>query len=85
MTADDQGDLAVTVYNANLALIRDVREFTLAAGESDLHFVDVAATINDPNYFGSASGTLVITPAPVVVTPAPRIAPPPSPSDSTPR
>jgi hypothetical protein len=46
MTADDQSDLAVTVYNSNLALIRDVREFSLAAGESDLHFVDVAATVN---------------------------------------
>ena len=46
MTADDQGDLAVTVYNSNLALVRDVREFTLPAGESDLHFVDIAATVN---------------------------------------
>ena len=46
MTADDQGDLAVTIYNSNLALVRDVREFTLAAGESDLHFVDIAATVN---------------------------------------
>ena len=42
----DQADLAVTVYNSSLALIRDIREFTLAAGESDLHFVDIAATVN---------------------------------------
>ena len=46
MTAADQGDLAVTVYNASLALVRDIREFTLPAGESDLHFVDIAATVN---------------------------------------
>ena len=43
---DGQADLAVTVYNSSLALIRDVREFTLAAGESDLHFIDIAATVN---------------------------------------
>jgi hypothetical protein len=43
---DDQGDLAVTVYNSSLALIRDIREFALPAGESDLHFVDIAATVN---------------------------------------
>jgi hypothetical protein len=43
---DDQGDLAVTVYNSSLALIRDIREFTLQAGESDLQFVDIAATVN---------------------------------------
>jgi hypothetical protein len=46
MTAADQGDLAVTVYNSSLALVRDIREFTLPAGESDLHFVDIAATVN---------------------------------------
>jgi hypothetical protein len=45
-TAADQGDLAVTVYNSSLALVRDIREFTLASGESDLHFVDIAATVN---------------------------------------
>jgi hypothetical protein len=42
----DQNDLAVTVYNSSLALVRDVREFTLPAGESDLQFIDVAATVN---------------------------------------
>jgi hypothetical protein len=45
--ADDRrSDLAVTVYNSSLALVRDVREFMLPAGESDLHFVDIAATVN---------------------------------------
>jgi hypothetical protein len=46
ITAEDQGDLAVTVYNSNLALVRDIREFTLQTGESDLRFVDIAATVN---------------------------------------
>jgi hypothetical protein len=45
-STDDQVDLAVTVYNSSLALIRDVREFTLPSGESDLRFVDIAATVN---------------------------------------
>jgi hypothetical protein len=43
---EDQADLAVTVYNSSLALIRDIREFTLPSGESDLHFIDIAATVN---------------------------------------
>ena len=42
----DQVDLAVTVYNANLALVRDVREFTISPGETDLQFVDIASTVN---------------------------------------
>ncbi len=42
----DQADLAVTVYNSSLALVRDIREFTLPSGESDLHFIDIAATVN---------------------------------------
>jgi hypothetical protein len=45
-SAEDQVGLAVTVYNASLALIRDVREFVLPAGESELQFVDIAATVN---------------------------------------
>jgi hypothetical protein len=43
---EDQADLAVTVYNSSIALIRDIREFALPAGESDLHFIDIAATVN---------------------------------------
>ena len=42
----DQADLAVTVYNSSLALIRDIREFALPAGESDQQFIDIAATVN---------------------------------------
>jgi hypothetical protein len=42
----DQADLAITVYNASLALVRDVRDYVIAPGESDLQFVDVAATVN---------------------------------------
>ncbi len=45
-TLDDQTELAVTVYNSNIALVRDVRALTLARGTSDLHFMDIAATVN---------------------------------------
>jgi hypothetical protein len=45
-TLDDQTELAVTVYNSDLALVRDVRNITLSRGTSDLHFMDIAATVN---------------------------------------
>ena len=45
-TLDDQVDLAVTVYNSDLALIRDVRTLTLGRGISELRFMDIAATVN---------------------------------------
>ncbi len=45
-TLKDQTDLAVTVYNSNLALVRDVRQLTLPAGTSHLQFMDIAASIN---------------------------------------
>jgi hypothetical protein len=45
-TLADQTDLAVTVYNSNIALVRDVRQLTLPAGESRLRFMDIAASIN---------------------------------------
>ena len=45
-TLDDQVELAVTVYNSDVALIRDVRNLQLARGTSDLRFMDIAATIN---------------------------------------
>jgi hypothetical protein len=45
-TLNDQSDLDVTVYNSSLALVRDVRQLTLPAGESKLRFMDIAASIN---------------------------------------
>src|SRR6266851_2182086 len=42
----DQTDLAVTVYNSNIALVRDVRQLTLPAGFFRLKFMDIAATVN---------------------------------------
>jgi hypothetical protein len=45
-TLDDQVELAVTVYNSDIALVRDVRNVRLATGEGDLRFMDIAATVN---------------------------------------
>jgi hypothetical protein len=45
-TVDDQADLSVTVYNSDIALVRDVRNLKIPAGQFDLRFMDVAATVN---------------------------------------
>jgi hypothetical protein len=42
----DQTDLSVTVYNSNIALVRDVRQLALPAGLFRLKFMDIAATVN---------------------------------------
>jgi hypothetical protein len=39
-------EVAITVYNRDLALVKDTREISLAAGESVLRFEDVAAKID---------------------------------------
>ncbi len=44
-TEKDQTDLAVTVYNSNLALVRDVRQLNLPSGTFALRFEDVASAI----------------------------------------
>lgn len=45
-TIKDQTELAVTVYNSNIALVRDVRQVALPTGILDLRFLDIAATVN---------------------------------------
>src|SRR6184192_4318410 len=45
-TLDDQVDLAVTVYNSDIALVRDIRDVQLPSGSFDLRFMDIAATVN---------------------------------------
>ena len=39
-------ELALTVYNSDIALVRDVRNLQLARGTSNLRFMDIAATVN---------------------------------------
>ena len=45
-TLADQSELSVTVYNSDIALVRDVRNLQLGRGTSDVHFMDIAATVN---------------------------------------
>src|SRR5882724_2941182 len=53
-TLGDQTDLNVTVYNSNIALVRDVRQLTLPSGAFRLKFEDIAATVNPATvYFRS--------------------------------
>jgi hypothetical protein len=44
-TIDDQVEVALTVYNSSLSLVRDVREVRLVPGDGALRFIDVAATV----------------------------------------
>jgi len=45
-TEQDQKELAVTVYNSNVALVRDVRRVRLPQGVIDLRYMDIAAQVN---------------------------------------
>jgi hypothetical protein len=45
-SAQDQKELAVTVYNSNVALVRDVRRVRLPDGAVDLRYMDIAAQVN---------------------------------------
>jgi hypothetical protein len=45
-TLKDQTDLAVTVYNSNIALVHDVRQLALPSGTLDLQLADIAASVN---------------------------------------
>lgn len=45
-TLADQTDLNLTVYNSNIALVRDVRQLALPAGTFRLKLMDIAATVN---------------------------------------
>lgn len=40
-----QKSLAVTIYNDDFAMVKDVRTFTLDKGASYLYFTDVSANI----------------------------------------
>ena len=46
ITAAEQRDVMITVYNANLGLVKDVREVRLDPGLIETHFMDVAAQID---------------------------------------
>ncbi len=45
VTLEDQTAIAVTIYNEDLALVRDRRNVTLEAGVNELAFIDVSAAM----------------------------------------
>jgi hypothetical protein len=45
-TLDDQAEVSLTVYNSDIALIRDVRNLQLVRGAGNLRFMDIAASVN---------------------------------------
>jgi hypothetical protein len=51
-----QGDLSVTIYNNNLALVQDVRQVSLPAGRSRQEFADVSAQIRPETVTLSGEG-----------------------------
>ena len=55
--ADKQSAIAVTIYNNDLALIRDSRSVTLTKGENDLAFIEVSAGIRPETALLTGRGT----------------------------
>ena len=51
VTQDQQKEIALTVYNGNLGLVRDVREATLPPGIQEVRFMDVAAQIDPTSVY----------------------------------
>ncbi len=55
-----QGDLKVTIYNDNLALVQDTRQLTLPAGRSRQEFADVSAQIRPETVSFDAAGVGIV-------------------------
>ncbi len=55
-----QGDVAVTIYNNNLALVQDKRELRLPAGKSKQDFPDVSAQIRPETVTLATTGATIV-------------------------
>lgn len=55
-----QGEVALTIYNNDLALIQDVRQMSLPQGRSRQEFPDVSAAIRPETVTLSAAGTGIV-------------------------
>jgi hypothetical protein len=55
-----QGDVAVTIYNDNLALVQDTRQLDIPAGRSRQEFPDVSAQIRAETVSFAASDTGIV-------------------------
>ena len=56
----ESGDLSVTIYNADLALVQDVRTLDLTGGRQKIEFKDVSAAIRPETVTLSAQGVEII-------------------------
>ena len=59
-TLDDQQKISVTIYNKNLALIKDKRTLNLPAGRSTLAFREVSGQIKPETALLAAQGVTVL-------------------------
>ena len=59
-TRTAQGDVAVTIYNNDLALVQDTRQLTLPRGRSVQEFADVSAAIRPETVTLTAAGTGIV-------------------------
>ncbi len=55
-----QGDVSLTIYNNDLALVQDVRQMNLPTGRTRQEFPDVSATIRPETVTLNASGTGIV-------------------------
>lgn len=55
-----QGDVSVTIYNSNLALIQDVRSLEIERGRSRIEFPDVSASIRPQTLSFFAPDTTIV-------------------------
>ncbi|HEY6964179.1 MAG TPA: DUF4139 domain-containing protein [Erythrobacter sp.] len=58
--ANAQGDVSLTIYNSNLALVQDVRQIDIAQGQSRIEFPDVSARIQPETLSFAAANTTII-------------------------
>jgi hypothetical protein len=55
-----QGDVSVTIYNDDLALVQDVRQLPIERGRSRIEFPDVSARIRPETVSFAADGTAIV-------------------------
>jgi hypothetical protein len=55
-----QGDVSITIYNNNLALVQDIRQISIPAGRSRQEFPDVSAVIRAETVSFSAPDTAIV-------------------------
>ena len=58
--ATAQGDVSVTIYNGDIALVQDVRQLSIAQGRSQTAFPDVSAQIQPETLSFAADGAAIV-------------------------